>query len=716
MNVLKAVNTVNTIKNQVDKIKMTTQEDAFRRALLKITNDSMLSEYFLNSINEKLIDVFLKILKELGKYSKKYVELVEKLKTVDIIILDNGENQLYFEMLNNENVCLMEGGSIETQIQKLNNNVNVNDFLNDLMIINTPIVSEKFEKILKIVGKYQLLKKSLEKTIDKITSKLEKEDEEDIRKHFDSLEKQIQTAREQIDEIIDEYELRKIETNHYVENTVPLNSFEQASANAPNDEFNNISDDFYNLLLKISLRNTNIFSRKLDPKLLKIPNLILSKLNNLVNHKKVIETYNGETKKEEKVKCMKDEKDEMDLDKMKQNILKKYENSNFEKQIIETIVKIVENIQNQQIDPYLFKKIVENSFKKIVKQIEKIINICSETQKTNEKNKINENKTNEKNESIQACIDDANLLKKEIKEYISAKKVVVVPSVPLVPLAVPSVPSVPLAVPLATGLSATNLLPNATNLSGILNKQGLENQLKDTVGSQMQDAAKQLGSLQENAGSQMQGLENQLKGTVGTQLQGLENQLKGTVGTQLQGLENQLKGTVGSQMQGLENQLKGTVGTQMQGLENQLKGTVGTQMQDAAKQLGSLQENAVSQLQGLDNQFKDASKMGEQLGSQFKDASKMGEQLGSQFKDASKMGEQLGSQFKDASKMGEQLGSQFKDASKMGEQLGSQFKDASKMGESLGSLFKKGGKRKKVTRKSSSRAFRKTRRRRQIYR
>jgi hypothetical protein len=327
MNVLKAVNTINTVKNQIDKIKMTTQEDAFRRALLKITNNSMLSEYFLNSINDKLIDVFLKILKELGKYSKKYVELIKKLKTIDIIILDNEENQLYSEMLNNENVCLMEGGSIETQIQKLNNNVNVNDFLNDLMIINTPIISEKFENILNIVGKYQLLKKSLEKTIDKITSKLEKEDEEDIRKHFDNLEKQIQTAREQIDEIIDEYELKKIETDNYVDSTVPLNLFEQASANAPNDEFNNISDDFYNLLLKISLRNKNIFSRKLDQKLLKIPNLILSKLNVLVNYKKVIESYNGETKKEEKVKCMKDEADKIDLDKlkldkMKLNILK----------------------------------------------------------------------------------------------------------------------------------------------------------------------------------------------------------------------------------------------------------------------------------------------------------------------------------------------------------------------------------------------------------
>jgi hypothetical protein len=111
-------------------------------------------------------------------------------------------------------------------------------------------------------------------------------------------------------------------------------------------------------------------------------------------------------------------------------------------------------------------------------------------------------------------------------------------------------------------------------------------------------------------------------------------------------------------------------------------------MQDAAKQLGSLQENAGSQLQGLENQFKDASKIGESLGSQFKDASKIGESLGSQFKDASKIGESLGSQ----------------------------FKDASKIGESLGSLFKKGGKRKKITRKSSSRAFRKTRRRRQIYR
>ena len=562
MNVLKAVNTVNTIKNQIDKIKMTTQEDAFRRALLKITNDSMLSQYFLNSINENLIDVFLKILKELGKYSKKYVELV---KTIDIIILDNEENQLYFEMLNNENVCLMEGGSIETQIQKLNNNVNVNDFLNDLMIINTPIISEKFEKILKIVGKYQLLKKSLEKTIDKITTKLEKEDDEDIRKHFDNLEKQIQIAREQIDEIIDDYGLKKIKTNHYVENTVPLNSFEQASASAPNDEFNNISDDFYNLLLKITLRNKNIFSRKLDQKLLKIPNLILSKLNDLVNYKKVIESYNGETKKEEKVKCMKDEDDEMDLDKMKQNILKKYENSNFEKQIIETIVKIVENIQNQQIDPYLFKKIVENSFKKIVKQIEKIINICNEAQKTNEKDKTNENKTNEKNESIQACIDDANLLKKEIKEYLSVKKVVVVPSVP--------------SVPLTTGLLAKDLSAKDLSAKDLLAKDLIPN------------VTNQLGSLQ----------------------QGLENQLKGNLGPQLQGLENQLKGNLGSQMQGLENQLKGNLGSQMQGLENQ-------------------------------------------------------------------------------------------------------FKDASKIGESLGSLFKKGGKRKKVTRKSSARAFRKTRRRRQIYR
>jgi hypothetical protein len=630
MNVLKAVNTVNTVKNQIDKIKMTTQEDAFRRALLKITNNSMLSEYFLNSINEKLIDVFLKILKELGKYSKKYVELIEKLKTIDIIILDNDENQLYFEMLNNENVCLMEGGSIETQIQKLNNNVNVNDFLNDLMIVNTPIISEKFENILKIVGKYQLLKKSLEKTIDKITTKLEKEDEEDIRKHFDSLEKQIQTAREQIDEIIDEYELKKIETDNYVDSTVPLNSFEQASASAPNDEFNNISDDFYNLLLKISLRNKNIFSRKLDQKLLKIPNLILSKLNDLVNYKKVIESYNGETKKEEKVKCMKDEADKMDLDKMKldkmkQNILKKYENSNFEKQIIETIVKIVENIQNQQIDPYLFKKIVENSFKKIVKQIEKIINICIETQKTNEKNKTNENETNEKNESIQACIDDANLLKKEIKEYLLVKKVVVVPSVPsVVPLTIQSAKDLS-----AKDLSAKDLIPNVTN---------------------------QLGSLQEN-------VENQFKGKVGSQMQGLENQLKGNLGSQMQGLENQFKDKVGSQMQGLENQFKDVseIGkSNLQGIENQFKGNIGSQMQ------------------GLENQ--------------------------------------LGSQFKDASKMGEQLGSQFKDASKMGESLGSQFKDASKMGESLGSLFKKGGKRKKVTRKSSSQAFRKTRRRRQIYR
>ena len=74
---------------------------------------------------------------------------------------------------------------------------------------------------------------------------------------------------------------------------------------------------------------------------------------------------------------------------------------------------------------------------------------------------------------------------------------------------------------------------------------------------------------------------------------------------------------------------------------------------------------------------------------------------------------QLGSQLQDASKIGDQLGSQLQGATN---QLGSQFKDATQQLGSFGSLFKKAGKRKKVTRKSSSRAFRKTRRRRQIYR
>ena len=78
------------------------------------------------------------------------------------------------------------------------------------------------------------------------------------------------------------------------------------------------------------------------------------------------------------------------------------------------------------------------------------------------------------------------------------------------------------------------------------------------------------------------------------------------------------------------------------------------------------------------------------------------ENVGSQLKDAE-------NQLQDANKIGEQLGSQLKGAE-------NQLQNASKIGEQLGSLLKKGGKRKKITRKFSSRAFRKTRRRRQIYR
>ena len=572
MNLLKAVNTVktiDTIKTQIDNFKMTTQEHAFRRALLKITNNSELNQYFAISINTKLIGEFLKILKELGKYSKKYVELVKKLKINDI---DNEEENLY----------VMEGGSIETQIQKLNNDINVNDFLNDLMIINTPIISQKIAKILKTIGEYKVLKKSLDKTIDKLTIKLEKDDNENIQKHFDELEKHIATAREKIDEILTDSKLKKMNTNEF-KNAIPEKSFETASANAPNNESNNISYDFYNALIKIIIKNKNIFSRQLDQKLLTITNSILSQLNDLVNYKIVIESYNGDIKEEEKEKIIKEEDDKMDLNKMKENILRKYENSNFEKKIVETIVKIVENIQNTNIDSYPFKKIVEHLFKKKIKKIEKIIIIC------NEKNEPNK----------QECIDDANLLKNEMKEYILEKKVVVVSSA--VPSAVSSAPSaVPSAVPsvqstITTGLLAKeDLIPN---LSGILN-----------IGT------KEL----------QQGLDSKLQGTI----EDVENQFKDV-------------SKIGNQLGSLQENAQ-------------------SQLQSATNQLGSLQENAQSQLQGAENQLQNASKIGNQLGSQFKDASKIGEQLGS--------------------------------------------------------LLKKGGKRKKITRKSSSRAFRKTRRRRQIYR
>jgi len=564
-NLLTAAKTAEMVKNGIDKFKMTTQEDAFRRALLKITRDSELNQYFVNSINKILIDEFFKIVNKLGEYSIQYKELLEKLKTNGIMdIVDRGNN-LYSELFNRETI----GGM---QMDKLINDTYVNDFLNSLMILYTPIIREKFTKILKTIGKYKVLKNAVDNTINELTIKLNNdEDENVIRKVFDKLEKIIENAEEQINELKSDYKKENMvrERNTLVENIM---SGEEASVNAPN-ETNNISDDFYNFLLKISIKNKNIFSRQLDRKFLKIINNIIVQLNHVVKHKTIIEKYNGENGHQTEEKCLEEEEEEkMNFD--KEHILKKYENTKLEKRIVEIIIKLIENAQNIEIDSQPFKQIVEYSFTTKIKQIEKIIIVCTEKNKTKE---------------IQECIDDAKLLKNEITKYISEnKKSFIIP---------------------LQNENTTKQLDSV--LQGDATKQ-LESVLQGDVTKQLEsvlqgDATKQLESLQGDATKQ---LESVLQGDVTKQL---DSVLQGDVTKQL---ESVLQGDATKQLEGIT----GDATKQLESLQGdttkQLEGITG----DATKQLESLQGDATKQLGDATKQLGDATK---QLG----DATKQLESL-----------------------------------------------------------------------------------------
>ena len=569
-NLLTAAKTAEMVKNGIDKFKMTTQEDAFRRALLKITRDSELNQYFVNSINKILIDEFFKIINKLGEYSIQYKELLEKLKTNGIMdIVDRG-NILYSELFNKKTI----GGSIEMQMDKLINDTYVNDFLNSLMILYRPIIREKFTKILKTIGKYKVLKIALDNTINELTIKLNKdEDENVIRKIFDKLEKIIENAKEQINELKSDYKKENMvrERNTLVENIM---SGEEASVNAPN-ETNNISDDFYNFLLKISIKNKNIFSRQLDRKFLKIINNIIVQLNHVVKHKTIIEKYNGENGDQTEEKCLEEEEEKMNFD--KEHILKKYENTKLEKRIVEIIINLIENAQNIEIDSQPFKQIVEYSFTKKIKQIEKIIIVCTEKNKTKE---------------IQECIDDAKLLKNEITKYISENKQSFI-----IPLQNENTTNVEKQLDSVLQGDATKQLESV--LQGDVTKQ-LESVLQG-------DATKQLESLQGDATKQ---LESVLQGDVTKQL---DSVLQGDATKQLESLQGDATKQLESLQGDATKQLEGITGDATKQLESlqgdatkQLEGITGDatkQLGDATKQLESLQGNATKQLGSLTSIF-----------------------------------------------------------------------------------------------------------------
>jgi hypothetical protein len=265
----------------------------------------------------------------------------------------------------------------------------------------------------------------------------------------------------------------------------------------------------------------------LDRKFLKIINNIIVQLNHVVKHKTIIEKYNGVNGDQTEEKCLEEEEEKMNFD--KEHILKKYENTKLEKRIVEIIINLIENAQNIEIDSQPFKKIVEYSFTTKIKQIEKIIIVCTEKNKTKE---------------IQECIDDAKLLKNEITKYISENKKSFI-------------------IPLQN--------ENTTNVEKQLDSV-LQGDATKQLDSLLQgDATKQLESLQGDATKQLEGIQ----GDASKQLEGIT----GDASKQLDDATKQL-GNATKQLESLHGNATKQLGNATKQLES-LQG-------NATKQLGSL--------------------------------------------------------------------------------------------------------------------------------
>ena len=270
-----ALNAVDKLKKGLQFIKGSlTPEDKYRHALLKLRKNPGFKNYFATAVNKVIVLNFYNVLIELGKYSRNYSDISKEIFEITGENMFDEDNDLYSE-LNEESSVLNEESSVsegsketdcvQDNTDKILSDENIEKFLNDTIILCIPVIKQNFKSLGTIIDDYKKLKGKMNGLLEKA------ERENNVEKYFDDFRILSDEAIEQINAIFNDFDTSKM---------------------SGGKEIDNIEDDFYDALLKMSIGNRDNFSKLLKQKLHGILNKIIKQLYDIANCEKIIDSKN----------------------------------------------------------------------------------------------------------------------------------------------------------------------------------------------------------------------------------------------------------------------------------------------------------------------------------------------------------------------------------------------------------------------------------------
>ena len=274
-------------KGALDKLKKglqfikgsLTPEDKYRHALLKLRKNPGFKNYFATAVNKVIVLNFYKVLIELGKYSRNYSDISKEIFEITGENMFDEDDDLYSE-LNEESSVLNEESSVsegsketdcvQDNTDKILSDENIEKFLNDTIILCIPVIKQNFKSLENIIEDYKKLKGKMNGLLEKA------ERENNVEKYFDDFRILSDEAIEQINAIFNDFDTSKM----------------SGGKMSGGKEIDNIEDDFYDALLKMSIGNRDNFSKLLKQKLHGILNKIIKQLYDIANCEKIIDSNN----------------------------------------------------------------------------------------------------------------------------------------------------------------------------------------------------------------------------------------------------------------------------------------------------------------------------------------------------------------------------------------------------------------------------------------
>ena len=174
----------------------------------------------------------------------------------------------------NEESSVSEGSKetdcVQYNTDKILSDENIEKFLNDTIILCIPVIKQNFKSLENIIEDYKKLKGKMNGLLEKA------ERENNVEKYFDDFRILSDEAIEQINAIFNDFDTSKM----------------SGGKMSGGKEIDNIEDDFYDALLKMSIGNRDNFSKLLKEKLHGILNKIIKQLYDIANCEKIIDSNN----------------------------------------------------------------------------------------------------------------------------------------------------------------------------------------------------------------------------------------------------------------------------------------------------------------------------------------------------------------------------------------------------------------------------------------